>query len=367
MERYETCLRILSALPDHVALLDSCGEIVAVNRSWTQFSAQNHGNPFRTGVGQNYLTVCDYAADHGVPDAGELAQKLRDVLAGRRDSIEMEYPCHSSQEMRWFTVTATSLGATVEPRAVIVHRNVSIRRKLQLRLAQINERIEEILERQKLETRVSFLVHEIKNPLGVILLRSQLLHRMLGNTPQMTGIAHDSTRIIQDNVRQAVTFLDKIRELVRSEEPDEIQEIDLNEFLDDTATLFEIHSRVTGIQLSLIKPSNPVIIQGHRLRLVHIMLNVLLNSFEEADERIALKAQERGAEVCFTIVPQGRPGFPPVRRLKSPGADLFATRKMAEAEHGTLESFESPDGVREFRLTIPMVFTKEEWSVDQTG
>src|SRR4051794_7262568 len=48
--------------PGHVALIDRQGVVVSVNRAWREFGLAN-GSPATTGLGMNYLDVCDRAAE----------------------------------------------------------------------------------------------------------------------------------------------------------------------------------------------------------------------------------------------------------------------------------------------------------------
>src|ERR1035438_4038421 len=74
---------ILDSLPEHVAVLDGQGRIVAVNESWTRFAIEN-GSPEGVGVGTDYLAVCRRSMDHADPLAERALAGIGDVLAGRR-------------------------------------------------------------------------------------------------------------------------------------------------------------------------------------------------------------------------------------------------------------------------------------------
>ena len=52
---------ILNALPARVALIDPAGVILAVNDSWRRFDAANLLDASESGVGQNYLDICERA------------------------------------------------------------------------------------------------------------------------------------------------------------------------------------------------------------------------------------------------------------------------------------------------------------------
>lgn len=117
---------VLDSLPAHVAVLDADGNIRAVNQAWQRFAAENagpEGTLIRpTDVGTNYLTVCRKAVD--CPEAREAADGILGVLHGRRDSYELEYPCHSESERRWFRMTVTPLSYPGGG-AVVAHSNIS--------------------------------------------------------------------------------------------------------------------------------------------------------------------------------------------------------------------------------------------------
>ncbi len=61
---------ILDSLPQHIAVLDRAGEVVAVNSAWKRFALGNGiAEPKRVGVGANCLDVLRRAAQqHDVAD-----------------------------------------------------------------------------------------------------------------------------------------------------------------------------------------------------------------------------------------------------------------------------------------------------------
>ncbi len=112
---------VLDALEANIAVLDQYGTILAVNSSWQRFGRANGMRDSRFGVGVNYYAVCRAAVD---PLARSAASGIRDVLHNRRSSFELEYPCHSPDEERWFKLRATPLPE--HPGfAVVVHEDVS--------------------------------------------------------------------------------------------------------------------------------------------------------------------------------------------------------------------------------------------------
>ncbi len=117
---------ILDALPAHVALLDAQGAIIVVNHAWREFARLNLFGE-NAGVGENYLEVCDRSFRSGVQEAGGIAVGIRDVLAGRCELFEQEYPCHSPAGQRWFRVTVSAIRGEGPAGAVVMHVDVTER------------------------------------------------------------------------------------------------------------------------------------------------------------------------------------------------------------------------------------------------
>ena len=118
----------LDSLSAHIAILDEGGEIVAVNSVWRQFAESNGGNPEEVAEGANYLLACDGATGENADEAAVFARGVRDVLSGEKDHFELEYPCHSPTERRWFIGRVTPYERDGRSWAVVAHENITARR-----------------------------------------------------------------------------------------------------------------------------------------------------------------------------------------------------------------------------------------------
>jgi len=119
---------VLDGLSAHVCVIDDHGVIVTVNQAWLDFAAGNGGSLSELQEGANYLGVCEFAASMSTADAAEAGQflvLLREVLEGKRRHFQLEYPCHSPTERRWFMVRVSRIGASDPPRYVIAHDDVT--------------------------------------------------------------------------------------------------------------------------------------------------------------------------------------------------------------------------------------------------
>lgn len=137
---------ILDSLSAHIAVIDREGNIIAVNNAWEKFAQANSigqqiGN---TGVGQNYLKVCENLEDFDEATQ-KIIENLRKVLDGESDGFGVEYPCHSPTEERWFLLQVNSL-KNEKGGAVVSHINITDRRKAEDSLKNSEEFTRSIFE-----------------------------------------------------------------------------------------------------------------------------------------------------------------------------------------------------------------------------
>lgn len=132
----------MDALTSNICVVDSEGVIVAVNRAWRQFAAGNAADMSRSNVGVNYLEVCRAAAGPASEEASAFAEGMASVLRGKNQLFQMEYPCHSPDELRWFQARVTPLrplsGAHIQnASAVVSHMNITDRIRVEQELAKL--------------------------------------------------------------------------------------------------------------------------------------------------------------------------------------------------------------------------------------
>jgi hypothetical protein len=115
----------LDEQPEHTAIVDNSGAIVAVNKAWKRFAKDNGAEMSKVSEGANYLGVCERAMGEQSHYARSFGEGLRSVLCSREERFAMEYPCHSPTQRRWFVGRVKRFGDGDTPMAVVAHKNVT--------------------------------------------------------------------------------------------------------------------------------------------------------------------------------------------------------------------------------------------------
>ncbi len=217
---------VLNSLSSHIAVLDGTGNIVAVNELWERFALENKGNTLvDTGVGCNYFEVCERSVAAGDPSAAIALQSIKDVLMDKKDLHNLEYPCHSPTEKRWFSMRVTKFDND-EAMVVVEHVNIT---KKKLAEEEREKMISNIVQHSKnLEQFASIVSHNLRAPVAHILGLSIVLkndisdedrartHQFLFTaTEQLDDVLRDLNKILQvrseiNEYKELISFPDVV-------------------------------------------------------------------------------------------------------------------------------------------------------------
>ncbi len=151
----------LDALSANIAIIDGSGTIIRVNQGWTDFAIANGATPQNVGIGRNYFDVSMAKTDVSRLSAEGLVAGINAVLSDDLPEYQFEYPCHSPDEERWFSVRATRFTDHGAPCAIVAHQDITARIQLQTQL----------LHAQKMEIvgqLAGGIAHDFNNLLTVI-------------------------------------------------------------------------------------------------------------------------------------------------------------------------------------------------------
>ena len=142
---------ILDTLPAHVAVVDSTGTIVGVNKAWIEFGSAGGLRDARFCIGTNYLDLCQQVTGECADDARKLVTALQSVLSGQTHAASMEYPCHSPTEQNWFRADITPIRTANGVFAMLAHTRITADRRTHEELARYQKLFGALLENQASE------------------------------------------------------------------------------------------------------------------------------------------------------------------------------------------------------------------------
>ncbi len=142
----QTRVDLINALPAHIALLDEDGTILEVNDQWRHFGLRNGYEGQAFGIGENYLEVCEAAAQQSSEEARAALDGLRAIINGEREAFELEYPCHGPDARRWFHLMARPVGIRPQSgealQTVVMHVDITERVNAEMRLRESRDLLE---------------------------------------------------------------------------------------------------------------------------------------------------------------------------------------------------------------------------------
>ncbi|MFB9993158.1 ATP-binding protein [Deinococcus oregonensis] len=145
-------LEAFDALLTQVAVLAADGEILEVNRAWTAFAEESGGSD---SVGSNYLQICDAVQGPEQDDAHATAAGIRAVLAGQQPVFELEYPCDTPHQRRFFVVRVTCFEQHEQRLAMVAHEDITRRKLAELEVGALNRTLEERVNQRTAELQES--------------------------------------------------------------------------------------------------------------------------------------------------------------------------------------------------------------------
>ncbi len=144
MQNQSDYKEIMNSLSAQIAILDESGVIIETNRAWQEFGETNGLKAPIDSVGQNYLRVCDKSGD----EPGELAAiGIRRILDGELQTFNMQYPCHSPLEERWFVMRVVRLKTAGKTQVAVSHENITPVVKAQ---KDLQKKEKELLQQKKM-------------------------------------------------------------------------------------------------------------------------------------------------------------------------------------------------------------------------
>ena len=219
----------------------------------------------------------------------------------------------------------------------------------------------------KLAEFVSSLAHEISQPLTAILSYAQAAQRMLKDRePQVQEILQ---YIVNDNQR-ATEVIRRLRSLLKKSKPT-FDLIDINALINETVLLITTDVTVRNKVINTKLANNLPQIQGDRIQLQQVLLNLISNSLEAMEgmddaRELLVRTSLNGSRMILIEVKDSGCGIPEqnmsqlfthffTSKPDGLGMGLSISRSIVETHGGRLEVKNNSDRGATFYFTLPLV------------
>ncbi|HEX5022427.1 MAG TPA: ABC transporter substrate binding protein, partial [Candidatus Binatia bacterium] len=278
----------------------------------------------------------------------------------------------ADRSLRWIVSRgAVELGSGGKPsrmRGVAI--DITARKQAEAELQRHRQELAHITRVSTMGELAASLAHELNQPLTAILSNAQAAQRFLSDQhAHVDEVKEILADIVQDDHR-AGEVIRRMRALVRKEEL-QFNSLDLRDLVEEMLPLIHSDAVSRNIRLLLCFGTDLPRVQGDKIQLQQVFINLLLNAFdsmkscpsEKREVRIQAEANRVGVmEIsvsdCGTGVASDELGklFEPFYTTKPHGLGLGLAicRSIIEAHAGILLAKNNPDRGATFYFTLPV-------------
>ena len=298
----------------------------------------------------------------------ELAERVTRCLAETRASGEprtLEYDTAIDGKVRHWEARVVPCGPD---KVLSIVRDVTERKVGEHEARALREELAHVGRVTSLGALTGSLAHEINQPLASIMANAQAALRLLDSPRLDKAELRDALDDIVSDDRRAGEVLRRLRALLTKEAP-ESRPLDIKDTMEEILQL--VHSDVVmrRVALETDLATDLPLVQGDRVQLQQVALNLLINAFEAVQDldvarrRVALQATRQDGHVVVSVVDHGRGVatadidriFEPFYTTKPDGMGLGLPicRTIAVSHGGALTAAANDHGGMTFSLRLP--------------
>lgn len=313
-------------------------------------------------IGQDYFNLCGMKADSHV--LNEIKSSMCQGKSFHGELLNFK----KNGKKFW---SSLRINPVYDNKGTITHfvgiqTDITVIKQKNLEIEEQREELLHVTRVGKLAEFVSSLAHEISQPLTAILSYAQAAQRLLLNRePELQEIL----QYIIDDDQRAAEVIKRLRLLLKKGKPT-IETLNMNSLINDTVHLIQTHINVRQTVIQYNLENNLPDIQGDRIQLQQVILNLLSNSIEAMEEnkdsrKILINAKSKDTDTILVEVIDFGSGIDLENMSKvfthfftsktnGLGMGLPISRSIIEDHGGRLEAKNNADGGATFYFTIPV-------------
>ena len=209
----------------------------------------------------------------------------------------------------------------------------------------------------------SAIVHDLKNPLGVISLAASI-----ASSPKSDEANRKMAREnINKQIERITNLVNDILEYTRGESiQQKFPEIYLHEFIEQIVHEFRDELALRSVQFVLENEPPPMVLPINEKRLMRVFFNLFSNAadempsggkiylrFESAPAEVTIEIEDSGKGIAPEIIERLFEPFATYGKTKGTGLGLSIAQRIIEEHQGKISARNSCRGGAVFRFTLP--------------
>lgn len=313
-------------------------------------------------VGQNYFLLYGADADSRIVD--EIKQTMKFGKSFHGEMLNFK----KNGEKFW---SLLRIAPVHDSKGVVTHyvgiqTDTTEMKRKNLEIEEQREELLHVTRVGKLAEFVSSLAHEISQPLTAILSYAQAAQRLMAD--RESEVQEILQYIVNDDQR-AAEVINRLRLLLKRGKST-IESIDINTLISDTVHLIQTHITLRHIVIKFDLDHKLSLIEGDRIQLQQVVLNLLSNSLEAMETKkdfseILIRTSRKDSNTIMVEVKDSGIGISLENTSKifthfftskpnGLGMGLPISRSIVEAHGGRLDVKNSSEGGANFYFTIPV-------------
>ena len=323
--------------------------------------------PLLQSAGHPPINFADVLAGVHPTDRDEFNRTMQEALAANRE-LDLEYRTMAQDgKIRWFAARGRPNSKNGREWLGVV-LDITDRKQAQLQAEEDRTALRHMTRVSMLGQMSASIAHQLNQPLAAILANAEAAQQML--TEEHVDLA-ELKEICDDIVTQdqrAANVIRRLGALFKRQEL-QIQRIDLHALIAETIELVHTNLITDRISLTTRLTAEPHTIDGDRIQLQQVLLNLIMNA-ADAMRRIPVVMRQlmicteaTTADVCLRVTDHG-PGIAPENLAKvfepfwsakpaGMGIGLAICQLIVATHHGTLTVANNPDGGATFSAAFP--------------
>ncbi len=250
------------------------------------------------------------------------------------------------------------------------NRDITERKQAEIQEQQHREDLARVGRLATLNELTGTLAHEIIQPLMAIMNNSQAARRLLDNPNLDLGEIREIIEDITRGSERASGVIQQLRQHLQPSPP-ELARLDINDLVQSLMPLVSRQAAMNHIDLACDLAKGLPPINGNRIQLEQVILNLAVNSIEAlkgmtgGPRKIILQTDREDEHTLRVSVLDTGPGVEPedLQRLFAPffttkkegmGLGLSISRSIIKAHKGKLWAAPNPGGGAALHLTLPV-------------